>query len=68
MSGFELAVLLAGGAAITVYIWSVQYLGKTLTAAGDKLDNRLERLLGELVRLSGQLHTIQESFQELDKK
>jgi hypothetical protein len=68
MSAFELTILILGAGGLIFASTFVLVLGIILHKAFQNLDKRLERLTGELVRLSGQLRTIQESFQYLDKQ
>jgi hypothetical protein len=67
MSGFELSVLLAGLAALVVFAWAVDRLCLALTHFSERLEAKLEKLQLELMRLSDQLHTSTESFQNIDK-
>ena len=67
MTGFELAILLAGASAMVVFAWSVQKLCDSLTHLSDRNAAKLEKIHVELISIDQTMRSIKESFQYLDK-
>lgn len=67
MTSGELMLFLVGLTAIGCILWAVQYLGKIWTNHLERLEQRDEKMLLELMACNDRLRSIQESFQNPDK-
>lgn len=64
MSGFELAILLSGIAALAVFTWAVDRVTRALTHLSERIEFKLEKSLLESMHQSDQLREILNALQK----